>query len=411
MGKPRILLVIGTRPEAIKLAPVVRECRRESDRIEPVICFTGQHREMLRQVADYFGIEPDVNLDLMSAGHSLAQFTARCLAALDHLIETTEPAWLVAQGDTTTVMVAAIAAFYRGVPFAHVEAGLRTGDLHSPWPEEFNRRLVSLAAELHFAPTRRAAENLLAEGVPAANIKITGNTVVDALLETIGRERIRDAAWRERHQAFGTRPLVLITGHRRESFGEGLANICRAVATLAARFPDVEFVYPVHLNPQVQRPVYALLGGQRNIHLLAPVSYPEFVWLMDRSSLILTDSGGIQEEAPSLGKLVLVMREATERMEAVESGTARLVGTSAERIAEQVSSFLSEPAPHPQCEGRANPYGDGHAAERIVQNLLDKMQNEQDNERTHRLDRHPGTHVDHCRMPASEPAGAIEHGN
>ncbi len=295
MTKLRVLLTFGTRPEAIKMAPVVLECRRRADAIEPIVCFTGQHREMLTQVTDYFGIQPDVHLNLMTPGQTLAGFMARCLTGLDAVLDQYRPACLVAQGDTTTVMAAALSAFYRRVPFVHVEAGLRTGNLQAPWPEELNRRVASLATTLHCAPTQGAANNLLAEGVPADQVHVTGNTVIDALLATVEGERANTARWQTAYSMLGDRRLVLITGHRRESLGEGLERICQAIGLLAEQFPDVVFLYPVHLNPRVSEQVYASLGRRPNVQLTSPVPYPEFVWLMDRSTLILTDSGGVQE--------------------------------------------------------------------------------------------------------------------
>jgi UDP-N-acetylglucosamine 2-epimerase (non-hydrolysing) len=363
-------LTFGARPEAIKMAPVVRACLRRAEAIEPTVCVTGQHREMLAQVLDYFGIRPDVDLALMQPDQSLAALTARCLSGLDEALGRYKPDCVVAQGDTTTVLAAALAAFYRRIPFVHVEAGLRTDNLQSPWPEELNRRTASLAASLHFAPTRRAEARLLAEGVPSENVFVTGNTVIDALLWTVERERGKRDQWRQKHAALADRRMVLVTGHRRESFGAGFEQICRGIVMLADRFPDVEFLYPVHLNPHVGTPVYRLLGGRRNVHLMGPVAYPEFVWLMDRSALILTDSGGVQEEAPSLGKPVLVMRDTTERPEAVEAGVAELVGADAERIVSRGAALLSNPTEYAAHQVAINPYGDGRAAERIVERIL-----------------------------------------
>lgn len=353
------------------MAPVIHDCLRRPNEIEPIVCSTGQHREMLAQAIDYFELRPDVDLAVMQPGQSLAGLTARLLSGLDETLERYAPDCVAAQGDTTTVLAAALASFYRRTPFVHVEAGLRTGDMQSPWPEEFNRRTASLATSLHCAPTRRAADQLLAEGVPAERIRVTGNTVVDALCWTLERERAGGDRWRRKHAALGERRIVLITGHRRESFGAGFEQICQGIATLAERFADVEFVYPVHLNPNVRLPVERLLGGRRNVHLIEPVAYPEFVWLMDRSSLILTDSGGVQEEAPSLGKRVLVMRDTTERPEAVEAGAAELVGADAERIAARGGQWLAHPDTLAQTEGTINPYGDGRAAERIVDWILE----------------------------------------
>lgn len=369
----RVLLVFGTRPEAIKMAPVVLESLRRRPALDPIVCLTGQHRQMLDQVTDYFGIHADADLQLMSEGQTLASLTARCLEELDAILCRYRPHCVIAQGDTTTAMAAALASFYRRVRFVHVEAGLRTGDLFAPWPEEFNRRLASLVAALHCAPTSRAANNLLLEGIRADAIRVTGNTVIDALLIAVERERGRQAFWENRYQEMGQRRLVLITGHRRESFGDGFERICRAIAIVADRFPDVVFLYPVHLNPQVWQPVHARLGGLVNVHLVPPLPYPEFVWLMDRATLILTDSGGVQEEAPSLGKPVLVMRETTERPEAAEVGTAQLVGTSTAGIVDGVSNLLTDSVEYSRRSAIANPYGDGNAAPRIVDLLVDRF--------------------------------------
>jgi len=353
------------------MAPVVQQCRAGGERIEPIVCLSGQHRELLAQVTDYFGIRADISLDLMTPNQSLAGLTARCVEGIDEVLVRYRPDCVVAQGDTTTVMATALAAFYRRVPLVHVEAGLRTGNLQAPWPEELNRRIADLVTALHCAPTRRAADVLLAEGARPATVHVTGNTVIDALLETLQRERNHADRWQAKHAALGDRPMVLITGHRRENFGRGLENICRAIVELAERFAGWHFVYPVHLNPNVQEPVRRLLGPHANLHRIEPVTYPEFVWLMDRATLILTDSGGVQEEAPSLGKPVLVLRETTERPEAVEAGAARLVGTSTERIVEGVTTLLTDPAAYAACQIAHNPYGDGQAAARIVRLMLE----------------------------------------
>ena len=278
----------------------------------------------------------------------------------------------MAQGDTTTVMAAALTAFYRHIPFVHVEAGLRTGNLQSPWPEELNRRIASLVTTLHCAPTKRAADALVAEGVPQERIRVTGNTVIDALLETVSSQRTNGSVLEDKYARLQDHRLVLITGHRRENFGNGFENICRAIGILAERFGDCEFIYPVHLNPNVKRPVYAALGNRSNIHLVEPTSYPEFVWLMNRSTVVLTDSGGVQEEAPSLRKPVVVMRDTTERPEAVEAGVARLVGTSVEGIVDEVSTLLTDPTKYSASQIDANPYGDGRAAGRIVDWMLQR---------------------------------------
>lgn len=366
----RPLLVFGTRPEAIKMAPVVQACRARPNAIEPLVCVTGQHREMLAQVTGYFGIEHDIDLDLMRPNQSLAGLTARCIERIDEVLAERTPDCVVAQGDTTTVMCASLAAFYRRVPFVHVEAGLRTGDIWSPFPEELNRRVASLTTALHCAPTERSRQNLLREGIADSTIHVTGNTVIDALLWAAARERANGGRWAESYSWLGDRRMVLITGHRRENFGGGFENICRAIAELADRFPDVCFVYPVHLNPNVQEPVQRILSDRGNVHLLPPAPYPEFVWLMDRSTLILTDSGGVQEEAPSLKKPILVMRDSTERPEALDAGAVELVGTDSSRIVAAVSKLLSDPQEYARRQIEQNPYGDGHAAERIVDLVL-----------------------------------------
>lgn len=352
------------------MAPVVRACRARPDEIEPLVCFTGQHQQMLVQTAEHFGIQPDVDLALMRPGQTPADVAGRCLLALDEVLGKYRPHCVVAQGDTSTVLAAGLAAFYRRTPFVHVEAGLRTGNLLAPWPEEMNRRVASVVTTLHCAPTQRAADHLLAEGHAPESVRVTGNTVIDALLWTVERQRHGDAAWREKYSWLGDRRLVLITGHRRENFGDGLESVCHAVRRLAAQFPDVELVYPVHLNPQVREPVHRLLAGLTNVRLLPPADYPEFVWLMNRSTLILTDSGGVQEEAPSLGKPVLVMRDTTERPEALDSGAIRLVGTRAEAIVLETARLLTDPAEYASRRITVNPYGDGRAAGRIVDWML-----------------------------------------
>ena len=327
---------------------------------------------MLDQVVQYFSMPVDADLHLMQPNQTLAALTSRCIDGIDGLLSRFSPDCLVAQGDTTTVMAAAVAAFYRRVPLVHVEAGLRTGNLQAPWPEEFNRRVASIVTTLHCAPTQWAADNLRREGADPKSIHVTGNTVVDALLWTVERERENSNRWREKYAFLGQRRLVLITGHRRENFGAGFEDICRAIASLAEKFDDVEFVYPVHLNPNVQEPVHRILAGHKNVRLIEPVAYPEFVWLMDRSTLILSDSGGVQEEAPSLRKPVLVMRDTTERPEAVNAGAVELVGTSYERIVESVSRLLTDEKEYARRQVDRNPYGDGHAAQRIVELMLNQ---------------------------------------
>ncbi len=365
----KISIILGTRPEAVKLCPLVLALtQRREHHVQ--VCVTAQHRTMLDQVLAVFDVTPDVDLDLMQPGQTLAGFAARALNALDAYLESSRPDLVLVQGDTTTVFCAALAAYYRDIPVGHVEAGLRTGDKRSPFPEEINRVLASRLSDLHFAPTAGARDNLLREGVPAEQVFVTGNTVVDALL--LAREKAR----REPPPVPGlppavltgepAQPLVLITGHRRESFGAGFEAICGALAELAGRHPGTAFVYPVHLNPHVQEPVHRVLGSRANVHLLEPLSYLPFVRLMDLATLILTDSGGIQEEAPTLGKPVLVMREKTERPEAVAAGTALLVGTDRRRIVAEAERLLDDPRAREAMAGIPNPFGDGRASERIA---------------------------------------------
>jgi UDP-N-acetylglucosamine 2-epimerase (non-hydrolysing) len=355
------------------MAPVVLAFREDS-RFESRICVTAQHREMLDQVLAVFGIVPDRDLDLMRPGQDLFDVTARVLLAMRDVIREERPDLVLVQGDTTTCFAASLAAFYENVAVGHVEAGLRTGNLRAPFPEEANRAMVSRVASLHFAPTEWARGNLLREGVPDAAIHVTGNTVIDALLMVRDKVLATDPArWRTQFgdALFGsitdpTRRLILVTGHRRENFGQGFVDLCSAIRDLARAHPDWDFVYPVHLNPNVQQPVLAILGHEANVALIAPQDYAPFVWLMVQADLILTDSGGIQEEAPSLGKPVLVMRETTERPEAVEAGTVRLVGTSRKAITDSVETLLGDPAAYAAMANASNPYGDGRAAERIV---------------------------------------------
>jgi UDP-N-acetylglucosamine 2-epimerase (non-hydrolysing) len=365
-------LVVGTRPELIKMAPVIRACRDRARQLEPIVCLTGQHREMLTPLVDYFDVQPDIDLEVMQPDQTLAGLTARCLARLDEVIVQREPDCIVAQGDTTTVLAASMSAFFRRLPFVHVEAGLRTGDMQSPWPEEYNRRAAALAATLHCAPTERAADNLLAEGVHPDCIQVTGNTVIDALEWTVARQKFDSHRIAEHFGFAADRRMVLITGHRRENFGGPFEAICRAINRLAGMFPDTDFVYPVHLNPNVRGPAHALLSGRDNIHLLDPAGYPEFVWLMNRATLILTDSGGVQEEAPSLRKPVLVMRDTTERPEAVAAGAVELVGTTEIAVVRAASTLLTNPAEYARRQLDYNPYGDGRAAERIVDLMTER---------------------------------------
>lgn len=361
----RILLVFGTRPEAIKLCPVYR-CLEACDGFEARVCVTAQHRSMLDQVLEAFQVTPHHDLDLMLPGQTLAQSTSRILAGLEGVIAAERPDIVLVQGDTTTTFVGALAAFYQKTPVGHVEAGLRTRDLWQPFPEEMNRVVTTRLASLHFAPTEGAARNLLAEGVDPASIHVTGNTGIDAVLHVcneLGAGRLHGRDWPELDPS---RKLIVVTAHRRESFGEGFERICSALARLAAR-PDVQIVYPVHRNPNVLEPVTERLAGRPNVLLLEPLDYISFVDLMRRAWILLTDSGGIQEEGPSLGKPVLVMREKTERPEAVEAGTVKLVGTAEERIVAEAVRLLDDPVEYARMKRVHNPYGDGHASERIAQ--------------------------------------------
>lgn len=351
------------------MAPIVMECARR-EQIDAKVCLTGQHREMLQQVTDYFGIQADSNLELMRPNQTLARLTAACIERMDEVLVRDSPDCVVVQGDTTTVLAASLASFYRRIPVVHVEAGLRTGNIWSPWPEEMNRRVTSLSTALHCAPTQRAADQLLREGISHDTVHVTGNTVIDALLWTVDRERSRSGTWKQKYDFLGDRRVVLITGHRRENFGQGFQEICLALQTLSQQLSDVEFLYPVHLNPNVQRPVHEQLDGLANVHLVDPAPYPEFVWLMDRSTMILSDSGGVQEEAPSLRKPLLVMRDTTERPEAVSAGAVELVGTSSTRIVERTIALLSDETEYQKHQIDVNPYGDGKAAVRIVDLML-----------------------------------------
>lgn len=372
----KIVTVFGTRPEAIKMAPIVKELTKHRDSVTSLVCVTAQHREMLDQVLGLFAIVPDFDLNLMKPGQDLFDISSNVLQGLKPILEREKPDLVLVHGDTTTAMAAGLAAYYCRIPVGHVEAGLRTFDRYSPFPEEMNRRIVDTLASLHFAPTAAARENLLGEGVAGSSLFLTGNTVVDALLTVVDtlQEDQRLQAMLEARFSFldKAKRLLLVTGHRRENFGEGLGNICHALVEIARTLPEVEILYPVHLNPRVQQPVRDILGasGLANIHLIEPVDYLPFVYLMQRSVLIVTDSGGIQEEAPSLGKPVLVTRETTERPEAVAAGTVRLVGVDRQKIVDQVALLLSDRAAYQKMSLAHNPYGDGRAAGRIVDELL-----------------------------------------
>jgi UDP-N-acetylglucosamine 2-epimerase (non-hydrolysing) len=367
-----VLFIFGTRPEAIKLAPLIRRMTAVPDGLQPRICVTAQHRGMLDQVLRCFHIQPDYDLDAMSPGQSLAGITSRILAGLDPILETAQPSLVVVQGDTTTTLTGALAAFYRNIPVAHVEAGLRTGDLSQPFPEELNRVITGRLAALHFAPTEKARCHLLAEGTPAEHILVTGNSGIDAMMyvaDALRNGTLAPGMWPWLDQR---RKLVLVTAHRRESFGDGIQRICTALRRLSER-DDVQIAYPVHRNPNVLEPVVRELGGIGNIQLLEPLDYRLFVDLMRRAYILITDSGGIQEEAPSLGKPVLVMRDRTERPEAVEAGTVKLVGTAAERILCEAARLLEDDAEYERMSRIHNPYGDGHSAERIVAAIRDYL--------------------------------------
>jgi UDP-N-acetylglucosamine 2-epimerase (non-hydrolysing) len=371
-----ILVFMGTRPEAVKLAPVVAALRGTGD-FHCTVVATGQHKEMFRQVAETFGFNVDADLDVMRPNQSLAGLTARLMQGIDDWLGSTQPDMALVQGDTTTVLVAALACFYRRIPIGHVEAGLRTGNIWSPFPEEVNRTLATPLVTLHFAPTEAARAALVREAVPDGRISVTGNTVIDALRIEVAAQA-SDAALRARINEqlslllgadWAQVPTILITGHRRENFGEGIEQICRAIATLAERFPEHRFVYPVHLNPNILVHVNRLLGGLPNVKLIAPQGYRNFVALMAHCRLVLTDSGGVQEEAPSLGKPVLVMRDNTERPEGVIAGTALLTGTNAHAIIRHVTRLLTDEAAYRSMATARNPYGDGYAAERIVERI------------------------------------------
>jgi UDP-N-acetylglucosamine 2-epimerase (non-hydrolysing) len=370
----KTLSIFGTRPEAIKMAPLVLELASDP-RFESRVCVTAQHREMLDQVLELFELTPDFDLNIMKAGQTLTDVTTAIIQGLKPILEDFKPDVILVHGDTATTFAASLAAYYQQVPIAHVEAGLRTNDLYSPWPEEGNRRLTGTLAALHFAPTETSRQNLLKEGIASSTIHVTGNTVIDALLSVVDRLSSPASplqAQFEEQFAFLPRDkrMVLITGHRRENFGGGFERICQALVNTAQQFPDVEFVYPVHLNPNVREPVKRLLAGINNVHLIEPLDYLPFVYLMTRSYVILTDSGGIQEEAPALGKPVLVMRDTTERPEAVEAGTVKLVGTEVDSITHHLSELLSDEVAYQKMSFAHNPYGDGKACAHIREALM-----------------------------------------
>lgn len=369
----KVLLVFGTRPEAIKMAPLALKLQHYSQDFETKVCVTGQHRQMLDQVLELFDLKPDFDLNLMKPGQTLSDVTSGVLKGLEQVFEQWLPDVILVHGDTATTFAASLAAYYHKIKVGHVEAGLRTGDLYSPWPEEANRQLTGVLANYHFAPTQSSYDNLIKENVNPATIVVTGNTVIDALLQ-VKQKVEQDQTLVEQFQGHFSfleqeKKLILVTGHRRENFGQGFLNICQALTNLAKKYPDIQIVYPVHLNPNVQQPVNALLADIDNVYLIAPQDYLPFVYLMNRSYLILTDSGGIQEEAPSLGKPVLVMRDTTERPEAVQAGTVRLVGTEIAAIEQSVAELLENPDVYAEMAAAHNPYGDGTACQQIIQFL------------------------------------------
>lgn len=365
------LIVFGTRPEAIKMAPLVKEFLKQPKLFETRVCVTAQHREMLDQVLDFFEITPDYDLDLMKPNQNLYTLTSDIILGLKPVLEKFKPDFVYVHGDTTTTMATSIAAFYSGAKVCHVEAGLRTHDKYSPFPEEINRQVTGRIADIHFAPTITSKENLLKENVLDSSILITGNTVIDALLDSADRVTaiLNDEIEFLKKELDFTKRIILVTGHRRENHGEGFINICAALKEIAQANSDIQIIYPVHLNPNVKGPVYDILSDVGNIKLIVPLAYPAFVWLMNQSTLIITDSGGVQEEAPSLGKPVLVMRDTTERPEAVEAGTVILVGTDKDKIIWECNNLLNDKVRYEQMSALHNPYGDGKACERIVNHI------------------------------------------
>ncbi|MGX8689571.1 MAG: non-hydrolyzing UDP-N-acetylglucosamine 2-epimerase [Bacteroidaceae bacterium] len=377
----KVMLVFGTRPEAIKMAPLVREFRKHSDVFETTVCVTGQHREMLDQVLKIFSIVPEYDLNIMQQGQDLYDITSRVLCGMRDILDKAKPDVVLVHGDTTTSTAAALASFYKQIPVGHVEAGLRTRNIYSPWPEEMNRQITGRIASFNFSPTPLSRKNLLDENVSDDKITVTGNTVIDALHIVVDRIRNDKGLADELHSALikagydtdrikNGKRMVLITGHRRENFGDGFINICNAIKDLSAKYGDVDFIYPMHLNPNVRKPIHEVFGQNLdvydNLFFIEPLEYLSFVYLMEKSSIVLTDSGGIQEEAPGLGKPVLVMRNTTERPEALESGTVRLVGTDYDKIMQEVSLLFDDEDHYKEMSNAVNPYGDGHASERIV---------------------------------------------
>lgn len=381
----KIMLVFGTRPEAIKMAPLVKEFQKRPNEFRTIVCVTGQHREMLDQVLHIFEITPDYDLNIMKQGQDLYDVTARVLLGMRDVLKEARPDVVLVHGDTTTSTAAALAAFYQQIPVGHVEAGLRTHNIYSPWPEEMNRQLTGRLATYHFAPTPLSRQNLLSEGVQESHVTVTGNTVIDALYMVVGkikRDKVLDAELEKLLKQSGYdvnrlsagKKLVLITGHRRENFGDGFISMCRAIKTLTEKYPEVDFVYPMHLNPNVRKPIHEVFGedlsGLGNMFFIEPLEYLSFVYLMEKSTIVLTDSGGIQEEAPGLGKPVLVMRDTTERPEALEAGTVKLVGTNYDKIITEVSALIEDREYYDKMSKAVNPYGDGLSSNRIVKYLL-----------------------------------------
>ncbi len=377
----RVMLVFGTRPEAIKMAPLVKEFQKDTTNFETIVCVTGQHREMLDQVLQIFDIKPDYDLNIMKQGQDLYDVTSRVLTGMRDVLKEAKPDVVLVHGDTTTSTAAALAAFYQQIPVGHVEAGLRTHNIYSPWPEEMNRQITGRIATYHFAPTMLSKKNLLSEGINEKNIFVTGNTVIDALhivvdkikTDTTLQQQLVDVLRKSGYDTSrldGGKKLVLITGHRRENFGDGFINMCTAIKDLTVKYPDVDFVYPMHLNPNVRKPIHEVFGEDLNnlgnMFFIEPLEYLSFVFLMEKSTIVLTDSGGIQEEAPGLGKPVLVMRDTTERPEALEAGTVKLVGTDYDKIVSEVSILLDNEAAYNKMSKAVNPYGDGKACQRIV---------------------------------------------
>ena len=380
----KVMLVFGTRPEAIKMAPLVKEFQKYPEKFETIVCVTGQHREMLDQVLHIFEIVPDYDLNIMKQGQDLYDVTARVMTGMRDVLKEAQPDVVLVHGDTTTSMAAALAAFYQQIPVGHVEAGLRTHNIYSPWPEEMNRQITGRIATYHFAPTPLSKQNLLAEGVKEEHIYVTGNTVIDALYMIVDKikknkeldtelEGLLKRAGYDVNRLAGEKKLVLITGHRRENFGVGFIHMCTAIKDLTQKYPDVDFVYPMHLNPNVRKPIHEVFGEDLsnlgNMFFIEPLEYLSFVYLMEKSSIVLTDSGGIQEEAPGLGKPVLVMRDTTERPEAVEAGTVKLVGTNYDKIVAEVSALLDNQEYYEKMSEAINPYGDGWSSKRIVDRL------------------------------------------